>query len=190
MSKDYTDFIGLNYYHSYLLKFNPTLKLTLRDDAEGVVKTAPFLETVKPEGLISDAGWPITPELFHELLLNIYKKYKKPIMITENGIADQEDKLGAFYFLSHLSSEAKAIQKGVVINGHFCWSSVDTEEWMLGYKYKFGLIGLNYVTEEREVRNRAKLYGEIATTGKLDVQKLSEKYLTLEQKRVLGKIYS
>lgn len=185
LNRDVVDFIGVNYYHSYLLKFKPTLSLTLRKDAEGVIKTAPFLETVKPENFESDAGWSVTPDFFYELLLNIYEKYNKPIIVTENGIADDMDKLGAFYLLSHLIAEANAIKKGVVINGHFYWSSIDTEEWMLGYKYKFGLIKLDHKTGERKIRDRAKLYGEIANSGKIDLPTLSSKYLSLHQKKEL-----
>ncbi len=187
-SLDFVDFIGVNYYHSYLLKFKPTIKVTLRDDAEGVIKTAPFLETVKPEGFVSDTGWSITPVFFHDLLMDLHKRYRKPIIITENGIADKEGKMQAFYILTHLIAIEGAISQGVKINGYYYWASIDTQEWMLGNKYKFGLISLDQKSKARTLRDGAYLLGAIAKSGQINTSILSEKYLTPKQQLQLNTV--
>jgi beta-glucosidase len=179
------DFIGYNYYTGYFIK--PTEKLVgwkMNEEGLGIAKTLPpCFEVIVPEGYKPDTGWPIVPEFFLHSLQYLHKSFpKKPIIITENGIADKDDKYRSFYVLTHLVALHEAIQKGVDIRGYYYWSLIDNLEWMGGYNYKFGLIDLNPTTGERVVRQSAELYKKVATSGIIDVEELAEEFLTPEQK--------
>ena len=114
------------------------------------------------------------------------KSFKKPVIITENGIADREDKLRSFYILTHLVALHEAVRSGVDVRGYFHWTTVDNLEWKEGFGPRFGLIARDPKTGERAIRQSAKLYGEIATSSEIDVNRL-EKYLTPEQKELTKK---
>lgn len=187
---DHSDFIGLNYYHTFFVKFNPlSLRVTMREDSSGIAKTFPFGETVMPEGLKSDTGWPVVPLHFLESLETVYKKFKKPIIITENGIAANDD-LKTFFVLSQLFMVGEALKRGVDIKGYLYWCSVHLPEWMKGYKYNFALIDVDPVSGKRTVSRSAKVYGEISKSGSLDFESMAEKYLQDEYLSQAGKLLS
>jgi len=184
-TQDDTDFLGVDFYTGFLMKFNPTsFGVSMRDDAQGVVKNIPFGETVRPEpaDYQSDMGWPIVPDYFLEALQHMHNTFHKPVVITENGLADRDDNFRAFYILTHLAALHEAIESGVDIKGYYHWTTVDNKELMEGFKYNFGLIGLDARTQERTIRQSAKMYGEIAQSHEIDVNKLAQEYLTEEQR--------
>jgi len=140
--KDCQDFIGLNYY------FHSTFP--------------------KKRGLpVSDMGWPIYPKGIYYTIKGL-KKYKKPIYVTENGIADKDDSRRAKYIKDHLYWIHQAIEDGLDVKGYFYWSLLDNFEWDKGFDPRFGLIEINYNTMERKVRRSARVYGQICKTNKLE----------------------
>ncbi len=131
----FVDFIGLNYYfHRH------------------------FPEK-KSEGE-TDLGWKIYPEGIYRALKD-FKKYKRPIYITENGLADAEDKKRAKFIKNHLFWVLKAIQEGVDLRGYFYWSLLDNYEWAHGFDPRFGLVEVDYRTLERKIRPSAYEYKKI-----------------------------
>ena len=80
-----------------------------------------------------------------------------------------------------------AMRSGVDIKGYFHWSAVDNLEWAEGFAPRFGLIARDPKTGERAIRQSAELYGEIAKSDEIDVNKLGEKYLTPEQRELTKK---
>ncbi|MBI4079248.1 MAG: glycoside hydrolase family 1 protein [Candidatus Levybacteria bacterium] len=180
---DTSDFIGCNYYSGYYLDLNlKHTKLTMRRDAAGIPETILFGEIKKPGAYTSDMGWPIVADFFLDVLRAIRKRSNKPIIITENGIADYEDKYRAFYILTHLIAVWKALQEGIPIRQYIHWSTIDNIEWLYGYKKQFGLLKLNPMTGERTLRHSANLYKEIITTKKIDVNNLVGKYIPSDQR--------
>lgn len=183
-TRGHTDFTGVNFFTGYHLNFNPRkLAITIREDAKGTVQDLYFGETVKPDADTSDMGWPIVPDFFLDALHYLHKEFGKPIIITENGVADQEDAHRSLYILTHLVALWKAIQEGVDVRAYTHWSTIDNLEWVDGYNQRFGLIGLDPKTGERTIRRSAALYGEIATSGEIDVDGLADRYLTGEQRK-------
>lgn len=177
------DFIGVNYYTGYFLNLDVRkIRFKLRQTDKFTAKTFLFGETRKPNSYKSDYGWPIVPEFFLEVLRFLDKKYHLPIIITENGLADKNDKYRSFYLLTHLSVIWKALKEGIKIEQYIHWSTVDNLEWIVGYTKDFGLIDNNPITGVRTLRKSANLYKEIATTGKIDYEKLCNRYLEGEQK--------
>jgi beta-glucosidase len=142
------DFIGVNYYFP-----------------ERVVKDskAPFgfLEVPPPDKVPKTAmGWEIRPAGFTDTLMAIKDRYSKlpPIYISENGAAfvDTVESDGSIndrerteYIQEHLSAVAEARNAGVDIRGYFVWSLLDNFEWAYGYDRRFGLVHVNYATQQR-----------------------------------------
>lgn len=138
--KNHQDFIGLNYYfHSRIrgLRFNQN-----------------------ENNVTSDMGWEIYPEGIYHVLEDLCK-YKKPIYIMENGIADAKDEKRAAFIRDHLRWVHKAIENGVDVRGYFYWSLLDNFEWNKGFWPRFGLIEVNYKTMRRKIRPSAWKYKEI-----------------------------
>jgi beta-glucosidase len=140
------DFIGLNYYfHSRIKKFIFNQN-----------------ENIK----VSDIGWELYPEGIYHLLKEL-ERYKKPIYITENGLADSADKNRGWYILEILKNVKKAIDEGVDVRGYFHWSLIDNFEWDKGFWPKFGLIEIDYKTFERKPRPSAEIYKKICKTNSI-----------------------
>lgn len=149
------DFIGLNYYTRNLVRFNR--------------RTAPelFGERLTPAGaLTSDIGLEIYPHGLY-LWLKALARDKRPVYITENGVADHDDSRRPAFLLDHLRVTLKAITEGVPVRGYFHWTCFDNFEWTDGYSAKFGLTSCDPTTQERRLRPSGRLYAEICRTGML-----------------------
>lgn len=123
---------------------------------------------------VTDMGWEIYPQGFTHLLTGIHREYKAhglpPIYITENGVAvaDQLVELGETrgvrdaaridYLHRHLEAVAVAIAEGVDIRGYFYWSLLDNFEWNSGYLRRFGLVYVDYQTQQRILKDSAYWY--------------------------------
>jgi beta-glucosidase len=157
------DFLGVNYY------FPETVA-----DAPG---TAP-LEThaAPPAGAQTTAlGWEVAPEGLTELLVRIARDYHPaPMFITENGScyddvpdADGEidDAERVAYLQRHLAALKVAIDAGAPVHGYFAWSLIDNFEWAEGYERRFGLVHVDYQTQQRRIKRSGKWYREFLGAG-------------------------
>jgi beta-glucosidase len=151
------DFIGLNYYSRQLVELK---KWGLRNLAEDVCKSGHH--PVKKNSL----GWDIYPEGLCGLLLKL-KKYGLPVMITENGVCVSDDSVRWEYIAGHLRSIHKAMEQGVPVTGYLYWSLLDNFEWDKGFGPRFGLIEMDYKTQQRTVRESARKFGRVCETGML-----------------------
>lgn len=140
------DFIGLQYYFHTRVRVNPFRSRWGIQDNE--------------DEWVSDFGWEIYPEGIYHVLLSL-QKYDKPIYITENGVADANDRHRAEFIRQHLQWSHKAIEAGVDLRGYLHWSLIDNYEWTKGYEMRFGLVEVNYDTQERIPRPSAYVYKEI-----------------------------
>lgn len=144
--KNYLDFIGLNYYFHKRVSVWPLRSFKIERD---VYKNT------------SDMGWEIYPEGIYHVLKEL-SRYKRPIYITENGVADASDKKRIKFIKDHLKFVHKAIEEGVNIHGYFYWSLMDNFEWRNGFFPRFGLYEVNYETQERRGRPSAFVFAKIA----------------------------
>merc|ERR1712141_287044 len=125
----------------------------------------------------TDMGWAIVPWGFRKLLLYIQDRYSPEggIIVTENGCAIQEDsKEEAIdpssksaikklrFFDGYVGEMHRAIQEGADVKGYFAWSFMDNFEWALGYGKRFGLIHVDYETQERAMRPVGKWFCELS----------------------------
>lgn len=146
--KGHQDFIGLNYYRSVKVKFS-------------ITKPQKFFIEEKPSGDLTDMGWEIYPEGIYEILKKL-KKYRVPIYIVENGIADKKDQKREKYIVDHLKYIHKAItRERVNVKGYLHWSLLDNFEWAQGFGPKFGLVEVNFKTQKRTIRPSAYAYSKI-----------------------------
>ncbi len=138
----YYDFLGLNYYH-------------VDRRAPGSYRTLP------KQDVANEMRWEIYPKGIYHRLMEL-KKYKKPIYITENGIADGTDEKREKFIKEHLKWVWQAIHDGVDVRGYVYWSLLDNFEWAKGYKPRFGLVEVDYETFVRKVRPSALEYAKIS----------------------------
>ncbi|MCB2291678.1 beta-glucosidase [Clostridium sp. CS001] len=150
------DFLGVNYYNRSLVEFDP-MSLTL---ASGAYSTYPK----------TDMGWDVSPGEFIDLIKMLRATYTDlPIYITENGSAwidDLED--GCIhdakrtdYLLRHLEAVAKMNDLGLNIAGYFCWSLLDNFEWGCGYSKRFGIVHVDFETQERIKKDSYYEYAKV-----------------------------
>lgn len=187
--KDTIDFIGCNYYAGYFLNLNLSkIHFHSPESKSFPPKTILFGEVRKPGAYVSDLGAPIVPGFFLELLRTLWKRYHKPIFITENGIADRKDHHRAFYILTHLVAVWRALHEGIDLRQYLVWASVDNIEWLEGYKEQFGLIHVDAVTGERTIRQSAHLYHDIISANGIDIPLLLSKYFQGEEREKAEKL--
>ena len=114
----------------------------------------------RPKYEHSDMGWEMAPAGIYNALQVLWK-YKKPIFVSECGVADHNDSHRAWYIEEQIKGVAKALAEGIDIRGHMYWSLMDNYEWALGFDKKFGLIEIDYDTLERKTRPSAWVYKEL-----------------------------
>ncbi len=115
---------------------------------------------------ITDTNWLMHPHGLYEVLADL-SDYRKPVYITENGIATDDDELRARFIHEHLEEVYYASQAGVDVRGYFYWSLLDNYEWAEGYRPKFGLVAVDPLTQERRLKDSAHSYAEIAKANGL-----------------------
>ncbi len=114
-----------------------------------------------PDERISDLGWDLSPDHIQFALERLHEKYHKPIIITENGLADQQDSQRKWWLAKTLIGMQNALNNGVKLEGYLHWSLLDNFEWDKGYWPKFGLIEVNLETFERKMRPSAEWFGKV-----------------------------
>lgn len=146
------DFIGLNYYSHYAFDFT--------GDIDESLEAIPF-----PGEVMTDMDYGIYPEGIYRAIQRI-SELGVPIIITENGLADDKDDRRADFINRSLYAVSKAIEDGYDVQGYYYWSLLDNFEWNLGFGKQFGLYHVNFKTQERTLKIGAKKYIEIITEAK------------------------
>ncbi|OIP76954.1 MAG: hypothetical protein AUK16_02730 [Parcubacteria group bacterium CG2_30_44_11] len=108
----------------------------------------------------TDMDWDIYPEGIYGSL-RLLSKYKKPLFVTEAGLADKADVHRANYIERQIMAVENAIKDGMDVRGHMYWSLIDNYEWALGIEKCFGLVAINYETLERTIRPSAWHYKKL-----------------------------
>jgi beta-glucosidase len=145
------DFVGLNYYTRFYLRFPPPAGFVDREWG--------------PEAVVSDGDYgEVYPRGLFRLIEHVWKRYGVPIYVTENGVPDAADRIRPAFLLDHLRQIWYAISFCYPVMGYYHWSLVDNFEWDRGWTQRFGLVALDPVTGDREWRPSAHLYREICTT--------------------------
>jgi beta-glucosidase len=122
-----------------------------------------------PEGApVTQMGWEIFPEGLHRAITTAAGS-GLPVIVTENGIATEDDAQRIAYMREHLAQVKRALDDGVDVRGFMYWSSFDNFEWNEGYRPAFGMIGIDRADGlRRVVRPSARAYGALARSGRLE----------------------
>ncbi|MCA9360485.1 glycoside hydrolase family 1 protein [Candidatus Kaiserbacteria bacterium] len=108
----------------------------------------------------TDMDWNFAPSHIYDALVML-SRYRKPLFVSEAGLADADDSDRAEYIRKQVEATWQAISEGIDVRGHMYWSLLDNYEWALGYEKRFGLVEINYETLERKIRPSAYVYKEI-----------------------------
>ncbi|CAN5332158.1 GH1 family beta-glucosidase [soil metagenome] len=173
------DALGVNYYHGESVSTRAAT-VEMSTAAPSVrPKRSPFpaAENVhwhlRPLPLTA-MGWEVQPEGLTRLLRRIHDEYSGPagvaLAVTENGAAydDQvrpdgsvDDVERVAFLEAHLDAILDAIEDGVPVTGYFYWSLLDNFEWAWGYDKRFGIVRVDYDTQERTPKESAIAYSRI-----------------------------
>lgn len=153
-AKHCIDFIGLNYYTRDFIRFSPRGGM----DFVGVICDKEHHRDQIRE--LNNMGWEVYPEGLYGILKQL-KKYHLPIVITENGIATNDDSQRVRFIQNHLDAVRRAKQEGSPVAGYFYWSLLDNFEWAYGFDPRFGIVHVDYNTQERKVRESAHVLTQL-----------------------------
>jgi beta-glucosidase len=143
-------YLGVNHYA------NEAVSLDVR--APGMLFTK---HEAVPGFPLSSAGWAIDPSALRVALAGLWTEFGLPIVVTENGVADDHDELRPDYLRDHLNAVADALDGGVDIRGYLYWTAWDNFEWAEGYTKRFGLFAVDRETLERIPKPSAAVYAEV-----------------------------
>jgi beta-glucosidase len=123
---------------------------------------------------VTDMGWEVFPQGLTELLVRLHQDYApRALLVTENGSAfvdtvtdgQVHDTERLDYLREHIQACAEAINLGVPLTAYFAWSLLDNFEWASGYGKRFGLVHVNYDTQERIVKDSGRWYANFLQGG-------------------------
>lgn len=149
------DFYGQNIYQGRPVKKGENSDFEITPLPQGYTKTA--------------AQWPVTPQSLYWAPKFLYERYNLPIFITENGMSAHDtisldgkvhDPNRIDFFERYLAELEKATDDGVDIDGYFIWTLIDDFEWATGYTDRFGLVYVDFATQERTLKDSAYWYKE------------------------------
>ena len=157
-----TDFLGVNYYIRHVVKHGSN--------------EAGF-EFVQTDLERTDMGWEIYPDGLRDLMVRLKNDYPvKSLIITESGSCYDDtllegqinDEGRRKYLERHLESAHVAVQEGAPLDGYFAWSLMDNYEWAEGYARRFGLVHVDFETQERTLKKSGLYYRNFLRAGELD----------------------
>ncbi|MBM3707457.1 MAG: glycoside hydrolase family 1 protein [Actinobacteria bacterium] len=116
-----------------------------------------------------DDMWELYPEGIYKQIKFFYEKYKKPILITENGTCTDDDELRKHSLYNHLFYIKKACDEGVPVLGYFHWSTFDNFELAHGPSRRFGLTSVDFKSPGliRKIKPSGHYYHKIVEVNKL-----------------------
>ncbi len=153
------DFLGINNYSRAVVNHQ---------------KNTPPVDAAfhKPEGAsYTEMGWEVYPDGLYELLMRVHRDYgPRSIYITENGAAfpdvlqpdgavDDQDRID--FLRAYTFAACRALEEGAPLKGYFVWSLLDNFEWAHGYSKRFGIVYVDYATQERIVKRSGHWYREM-----------------------------
>ncbi len=155
----HTDFLGFSYYTRAMAR-------ACEDE-----QALPHIDSFAPEAERTEMGWEIYPDGLYHLLCRLHFDYQiHKLYITENGASysDGPDAGGRVrdtrrvnYLRDHLAAAHRAIQSGVPLAGYSVWSLMDNFEWAKGYTQRFGLVWIDYRTQQRIPKDSAMWYRDV-----------------------------
>ncbi|WP_261165641.1 GH1 family beta-glucosidase [Microbacterium sp. Marseille-Q6965] len=178
------DFLGVNYYHGEYVSGRPAA--VPAPPGEAPTDRAIRLPYPSHEGIHwhdrdlprTNMGWEVQPEGLTRLLERVAGDLPGlPLYVTENGASYDDvvvdgavdDPERTEFVRAHVSAVLDAIERGVDVRGYFYWSLFDNYEWAWGYAKRFGIVRVDYETQERTVKRSGREYARIAAERAVDI---------------------
>jgi beta-glucosidase len=156
------DFLGVNNYFRFVVQAGAN------GDGPHVVQDPTWERT--------DMGWEVYPEGLYQLLIRVARDYAPPALyVTENGAAFADirshdarvhDPERTAYIELHIDAVRRAAADGAPVKGYFVWSLLDNFEWSLGYSKRFGIVYVDYPTQERVPKDSFYRYRDLIAAGR------------------------
>ncbi|MGT2526506.1 GH1 family beta-glucosidase [Streptomyces nojiriensis] len=172
------DWYGVNYYNPMLVGA-PTPAAASAFGGIEIPSGLPFAVRDIEGYERTDFDWPVVPDGLRELLTTLRERYGDrlpPLYITENGCSygdapdpdtgRVEDARRIAYHDGHLRALHRAMAEGVDVRGYFIWSILDNFEWAEGYRQRFGLVHVDYETQERTPKESYAWYRDLIKSGR------------------------
>jgi beta-glucosidase len=160
-----TDFAGVNHYQRVVAWHDATLPFGVGERAA--------------EPATTSFGWSVIPDSLTAVLTRVSREFTAlPLYVTENGASfddyvdpngDVLDTERVDYLAGYLAAAGRAIQAGVDLRGYYAWSFLDNFEWAEGYSKRFGLVFVDYRTQERIPKLSAHWYRRVITDHQASV---------------------
>ncbi len=150
------DFWGLSYYAYVPFKPFPITEI----DQAGKLASM---------GLAHDQMWGYRPEGLGRILRRFWKKYQKPLIVTENGICTDDPRRRIQAIRDYLQVCHEVIEEGIPLQGYIFWSTFDNFEWNLGNTYRFGLVSVDFDNMNRTVTPAAEFYARVTAENAVDI---------------------
>jgi len=173
------DVLGINYYNPVRVTHrSETDERSGADghgDSEGTVwPGCDDVDFLTIPGRHTAMGWPVDASGLSDLLKRLWAEYPKPMVITENGAA-YDDEVAAdggvhddervTYVHEHLSAVRDVLDAGVDMRGYFLWSMLDNFEWAYGYSKRFGIVYVDFETQQRTLKDSARFYAGVVKSN-------------------------
>ena len=175
------DSLGINYYNPIVVAQHLGGPRVAKD-GHGDSSFSPWvgcddIDFIGLPGPYTAMGWPIDDTGLEQLLQRMHSEHPDlPLMITENGAAF-EDTVGADgavhdpqrldYIRGHLAAVLRAIEAGADVRGYFVWSLLDNFEWAYGYAKRFGVVHVDFETQQRTIKDSAAFFAGVAASNAL-----------------------
>ena len=141
----YYDALGINYYsRSWVSKIG---------------------DAARPGAELNDLGWEIYPEGLERVARWAHDRWPAPIWVTENGTADTPERFRTQFLHDHLEIVSAARATGLPFERFYHWCFVDNWEWAEGEVPRFGIVALDYATQERTVKPSGRFYADVIAAG-------------------------
>jgi beta-glucosidase len=158
------DFLGINYYKRGVMR---------RDDARAVERAVHAYPPGRP---YTELRWEVHPEALTRTLCWVKDTYGDiPLYVTENGAAFAdppraeaevvEDPARVDYLRGHLLAAHEAIRRGVDLRGYFVWSLLDNFEWSQGFSKRFGIVHVDYASQQRTLKRSGLFYRDVVRSN-------------------------
>ena len=150
-----SDYLGVNYYARRVMR-------------AAAREPYPWEVVIADDTPKTAAGTEITPDAFTDLLVGL-REYAIPVIVTENGAVFDgiHDAPRVQYLKEHLGAVAAAIDTGADVRGYCHWSLLDNFEWALGYGQRFGLVHVDYATQQRTIKDSGRYYAKIVRANEV-----------------------
>jgi beta-glucosidase len=158
------DWVGINYYSRAVVYDDPSVW----PEGAGRVRQDRHTHT--------EMDWEVYAPALRDALLWFRARYgPTPLYVTENGAAFYDpptaeggvvaDPLRIAYYRDHLRAVREAIAAGVDVRGYYAWSLFDNFEWAYGYAKRFGIVHVDFETQQRTLKDSARFYADVIRTN-------------------------